>query len=103
MTVRLPVPADHARSSAKLDREVRTAAWLGLFLHGLLVVLYLLSGLLAPLWAAGVLWTVWTALLIVALGQRRKRPLLVALTPVIGLGIWVAALWAGTALLGWSP
>jgi hypothetical protein len=103
MTDRPPEPTSDTRSSAKLGRGVRSAAWLGLSLHGLLVVPYLLSGLLAPLWAVGVLWTVWTALLIVALGQRRKRPLLVALTPVIGLGTWIAALWAGTALLGWSP
>ena len=52
------------------------AGWLGVTVHGLLGVPYLLSGLLAPLWAVVILWTVWTALLAVAIRKRRRRPML---------------------------
>lgn len=78
------------------------AARLGLTVHGLLGVPYLLSPLLAPLWAAVTLWTVWTGLLAAAIWLRRTRPILVASTPVISLMIWVAALWAGSAFLSWA-
>jgi len=78
------------------------AGWLGVTVHGLLGVPYLLSGLLAPFWAAVMLWSVWTALLAVAIRKRRRRPMLVAIIPIISLLAWVAAQWAGSALLGWA-
>jgi hypothetical protein len=84
------------------SRLARVAGWWGLTAHGLLGVPYLLSGLFAPLWAAVILWTVWTGLLVLAIQQHRRRPMLVALTPIMTLLTWFGALWAGTALLGWA-
>jgi hypothetical protein len=75
-------------------------AWIGLALHGLLGVLYLLSGLLAPVWAAFFLWTLWTGLLAVAIHQRRRRPIVVALIPIIGLVVWSVTIWAVSLLAG---
>jgi hypothetical protein len=75
---------------------------MGITFHGLLGVLYLLSGLLAPFWAVVVLWTLWTGLLAVAIHQRTSRPVLVAVIPIVGLVAWTVALWAGSVLFGWA-
>ena len=100
-----PTPASvknegEASPSGRAFRLV--AGWLGVTVHGLLGVLYLLSGLLAPFWVAVILWTAWTALLAVAIRKRRRRPILVALIPIISFLAWVAAQWAGSAFLDWA-
>lgn len=99
-----PPPASVKKEEAgPSDRAFRlVTGWLGVTVHGLLGVPYLLSGLLAPFWAVVILWTVWTALLAVAIRKRRRRPMLVALIPIISFLAWVAALWAGSALLDWA-
>jgi len=78
-------------------------AWIGLALHGLLGVLYLLSGLLAPVWAVFFLWTLWTGLLAVAIHQRTRRQVVVALIPIIGLVVWSVTIWAVSLLSGGAP
>lgn len=80
----------------------RLAGWIGLTLHALLGVLYLLSGLLTPFWAAVALWTLWTGLLAVAIHQRPRRPIIVAAVPIVGLVAWTVAVWTGLVLFDWA-
>jgi hypothetical protein len=82
---------------------LKLVAWIGLAFHGLLGVLYLLSGLLAPIWAVLFLWTLWTGLLAVAIHQRTRRPAVVAVIPIIGLFIWLVTIWAVSQLSGGGP
>lgn len=82
---------------------LKLVAWIGLALHGLLGVLYLLSGLLAPVWAVIFLWTLWTGLLAVAIYQRTRRQGVVAVIPVIGLVVWSVTIWAVSLLSGEAP
>ena len=86
---------------ARPSRPAQLAAWMGITFHMLLGVLYLLSGLLAPFWAVVVLWTLWTGLLAVTIHQRTRRPILVAVVPIVGLVAWAVAMWAGFVLLDW--
>ena len=80
----------------------RLISWIGLTLHGLLGVPYVLSGLLAPFWAVVALWTLWAGLLAVVVHQRTRRPVLVAVVPIVGLVFWVVAMWAGSMLFDWA-
>ena len=73
------------------------SALIGLTLHALLAFPYLLAGLFASLWTAMSLWTVWTAILMLALTQRRRHPVIVAFLPAIALGIWLMAFSTGAA------
>lgn len=72
-------------------------AAIGLAFHALLVVPYLLSGLLVPLWMALILWTLWSAILAFAILQRRRRPMIVALLPLVAVTIWLAGVSIGAA------
>ena len=77
--------------------------WLGFAAMLATLVFYAASGLLAPGWAVALLLIIWLALLIVAIRLlRRRRPLLVLLTPVAAYLIWLAALTAGEKWLGWT-
>jgi hypothetical protein len=80
----------------------QVAGWVGLV--GLLPLLYLyaVSGLVAPMWAVGGLVLLWVVFLVVALHQRRSRPLLVLLLPAVGLAAWFGVVSLGEALLGWT-
>lgn len=73
------------------------SALIGLTLHALLAFAYLLAGLFVSLWTATVLWTVWTAILVLAVTQRRHRPRLVAVLPLVTLGVWLMAVSAVAA------
>ena len=83
---------------AGVSWPLKLVAWIGLAIHGLVGVLYLLSGLLAPVWAAIFLWTLWTGLLAVAIHQRTRRHVFVALIPIIGLLVWSVTIWAVSQL-----
>ncbi len=78
------------------------AALFGIAAHVATIFLFLASGLLAPL--AGVLFLLagWTVLLIGAIRLRRTRPWLVASTPAVSIGFWVAVLTFGDWVLGWT-
>lgn len=81
----------------------RAAVWLGLTAHVLVgALLYMPSGLLAPLWAVGLLWFWWTLLLFTALRLRHERRLLVAGIPFIAAGTWFLVMTLGDLLLGWT-
>lgn len=64
--------------------------------------LYLLLALVAPLWAVGIFVLVWLALAVL-LVRVRGAGARVLWVPVLTSVIWLSAIWAGDALLGWSP
>jgi hypothetical protein len=85
---------------AGVSWPLHLVAWIGLALHGLLGALYLLSGLLAPVWAAIFLWTLWTGLLAVAIHQRTRRQRVVAVIPIVAVVVWAVTIWAVSLLSG---
>lgn len=85
-----------------MNTPASVAGWLGLAAHLALFFWYAASGLVAPGWAVAVLLAVWAVLLFVALRLRRARPALVPLVPLAAALIWVCAVAAGDAFLGWT-
>lgn len=81
----------------------KVARFLGIVLLFGVGWLYLVSGLVAPMWAVSVLLLIWVAILVAALRIWRTSPWLVLAAPLIAFVIWVATLWAGGELLGWAP
>ncbi len=79
-----------------------TARWIGLSLFVAAGWLYLVSGLVAPPWAVGVLWAVWLALLVGLMRVWRSHPWLVLATPALAYLIWAASVLAGDIFLGWT-
>ena len=77
--------------------------WFGaaVVLHLVIGFPYLFSGLLAPLWAVGILVAIWVALGVLLIRTRSNGPRDLW-APVLGAAIWLAALNAGDGLLGWS-
>ncbi len=84
----------------RLLRQV--AGWIGLAGLVPLLYLYAVSGLVAPMWAVGCLVVLWAGFLVVALRQRRRRPLVVLALPVVGLAVWFGVVSLGEVLLGWT-
>ncbi|AUX20118.1 hypothetical protein SOCEGT47_005810 [Sorangium cellulosum] len=84
------------------NRAVQLVGWAGIAVHLVVGLAYAFTGLLAPSWAVGLLWALWGALLAMALLVRRSRPWLAAVTPLIAMAAWLAALALGERLLGWT-
>lgn len=80
----------------------RVVGWVGLVAHLALAFWYAATPLVAPAWAVAVLVLVWLALLVVAIRLLRRRPVLVPVVPLAAVVIWVAAVSAGDAWLGWT-
>jgi len=72
-----------------------------LALHLAVGTLYLAAGLVAPVWAVMLLWAAWIGLLWVLVRLRRQHALLTLVVPPAALGLFLAALSAGEAWLGW--
>ena len=66
------------------------------------LVLYVSSGLLAPLWSIVGLLVLWLVLSIVAVRLHRRHSAWSLLVPVAAVVVWVAVLTAGERLLGWT-
>jgi hypothetical protein len=79
----------------------RVAVILGFALHIGMGVLILVSGLIMPYWAVGVLAVIWVIGLIVAI-RGRARPSLVLAVPFAMLAIWILAAWGGDRFLDWT-
>lgn len=89
------------------DRLGRALPVLAVVLAGALQLVVgwftLASGLLAPLWAIGLLAVAWLVAVAVLVRISRRRPLAAPLVPVAnGLLLW-AVLSAGQGWLGWTP
>ena len=65
-------------------------------------VFYAASTLLAPLWAAIVLWIIWATLFLLGIVWVRQHPLRVLALPVAAAAVWFGGISAGEAFLGWS-
>lgn len=78
------------------------AKWAGFVLMIPLGFLYLISGLLAPPYAVGILSAIWVLLLIAGIRLHRRRPWLVFAIPFIGLAVWFAVITLGDVFLGWT-
>ncbi len=77
--------------------------WLGIALHAAVGWPYLVSGLVAPVYGVLLLWTLWAALLVVALRQLRQRPAWTPVVPAVAAGLWFLVMYLGEAVLGWHP
>jgi hypothetical protein len=77
--------------------------WFGVAvaLHLALGFFYFLSGLVAPLWAVGVLVAIWVALGVLLIRTRSNGPRDLW-APVLAAAIWLGAINAGDRLLDWS-
>ena len=77
----------------------------GLALAGLLAmsILFIATGLMAPLWAIVGFIAVWVILVVLGCLWIRRHPWRVVLLPAIAAVILFGGLRAGTALLGWTP
>lgn len=62
---------------------------------------YMLSGLVAPMWAVFILWTIWIALSVQLFKMRKEGPKQL-LVPLAAAAIWFLVLWLGDVALGWT-
>jgi hypothetical protein len=63
---------------------------------------YLVSGLVAPLWAVVALLVCWAVLTVAGVRLAQRRSYLVLLVPVLAAATWFAVMWFGGAVLGWT-
>lgn len=74
---------------------------IGFTLHVLVLWVYLLSGLLAPPYAVGILLLVWVGLLALAIVWR-KKPWRVFAVPFMAAAVWFGFLQLGSMIFGWT-
>jgi hypothetical protein len=64
-------------------------------------IFYAASTLVAPLWAAIVLWVIWVTLFVLGIVWLRRHPLRLLILPIAAAAIWFGGISAGEAFLGW--
>jgi hypothetical protein len=64
-------------------------------------IFYAASTLVAPLWAAIVLWVIWVTLFVLGIIWLRRHPLRVLPLPIVAAAVWFGGISAGEAFLGW--
>lgn len=85
------------------DRTRLVLGWVGIVLHSTFVaLLYYLSLLVMPPWAAYILWGVWALLLFLAIHLLRRRSAWTLGVPFAAFGFWVAVGTLGDVLMGWT-
>lgn len=101
---------DVERAAREGWRRGSAGRWLGVaavVLAGLAQLLLLpltaASGLLAPLWAVGVLYVLWLAAAVAVGVLARRRPVATPLVPLANAALWWLMMTAGERLLGWTP
>ncbi|SNT49591.1 hypothetical protein SAMN05421812_107225 [Asanoa hainanensis] len=80
----------------------RFLAWVGIVAHVVVLFFYVVSGLVMPAWAVGVLVVIWAGLLAVAIALLRTRPPWTLVVPLVAVVVWFAVVSAGDAWLGWT-
>ena len=87
-----------------LDRSGlhRAARWIGGALFIAVSWLYLVSGLVAPAWAVGMLWVAWVVQVAALMTIWSTRPWHVLAAPGVAFLLWASVVLAGDVLLGWS-
>jgi hypothetical protein len=89
-------------SPASVSLAARIAWFIGLAAHLAVLIWYVASGLLAPLWAVIGLLAIWVVLLVVGLRLWRARPAWMLAVPVAAVVIWFAVISAGERFLNWT-
>ena len=95
----MSTPTRVTRSSSVLPSLAAAAAVVA---HLAVGYVYLVSGLVAPAWAVITLLVWWGLLAAGGVVLWRRRSYLVLLVPVVGLVTWIAVLWFGGEMLGWT-
>ena len=85
-----------------MNALVRLGGWVGIVLLFPVLYLYLVSGLVAPLWAVVLLVACWLVLGLCAVRWVRRRPLVVLALPFVGVALWWAVVSLGEVLFGWT-
>ena len=97
----------HIATSGETQTRPSIIGWVlgGIALAGLLAmsILFLATGLMAPLWAIIGFMAVWAILFVLGCLWIRRHPWRVLLLPPIAAVILFGGLRAGTTLLGWTP
>ena len=75
---------------------------LGLLLMLIVGYFYVVSGLVAPLWAVIMLLVVWGIVLIIGIREWNTRPLWMLAAPFALMVFWAVVIWAGGQFLGWN-
>ncbi len=91
-------PLQH-RDDRRLRIGVAVLAGIGMLAVG---VLYLASGLVAPIWAIVVLWLSWLGLAWYGLRLARAGSYFVLAVPIVAGAIWYLVLTVGEQALGWQ-
>ena len=65
-------------------------------------LLYLISGLVVPLYGVALLLTAWALLLIVLFRLLATRPAWALLIPALAVALWVGVLAFGGSVLNWT-
>jgi hypothetical protein len=102
----LSEPAPDPAARERPDRPADARHLLGSFvgMTGMAIVLYvvLASGVFAPVWAIALMTLVWLVMFVVATRWFITHPWRVAALPVVTLGLWIGAVFAGAAFLDWN-
>jgi hypothetical protein len=85
-----------------MNALVRLGGWVGIVLLFPVLYLYVVSGLVAPLWAVVLLVGCWLVLGLCAVRWVRRRPLVVLALPFVGVALWWAVVSLGEVLFGWT-
>lgn len=88
--------------SSEVPTLQRVGRWVGILLMLVVGWLYLVSGLVAPLWAVVSLLAVWAAVFSVAMRAWNSKPWLILAAPFLLFLFWAVAIWAGGQFLGWT-
>jgi hypothetical protein len=85
-------------------QQRRVPPWGFVGLSGMVAVffLYAASGLVAPWWAVGALLLLWLVMLVMTCRWFVTYPKRTLLMPVIAFLVWLGAISAGGAFLGWT-
>ncbi|HEY9350770.1 MAG TPA: hypothetical protein VIP75_08750, partial [Acidothermales bacterium] len=95
-------------SAGENDAATSTAGWqtvLGWVAFGLYLpigLLYLISGLVVPLYGVVLLFAAWALLLIVLFRLLATRPAWALLIPALAVALWVGVLAFGGSVLNWT-
>lgn len=80
----------------------RVGRVLGLLLMLVVGYIYLVSGLVAPMWAVIALLLIWAVVFVLGIREWNSRPLWILAAPFALFVFWAVVIWAGGQFLGWS-
>lgn len=98
MIGRLPRP-DACHHS---DMNFPAVRIIGVFLFAATGLLYLTSGLVAPLWGIAVLWVIWIGFLVFLIRSWKGSPVVVLMIPFVAAAVWLLVIWIGDIVFGWT-